>query len=92
MKVNFNLIYGGFLTYNKKDKNGNKTEEKATMYNLIEKDEEKHIANVKAYNLDGDNPLNIVDMPLLAEVVATIDISATNNYQKLIDLKSNKKC
>lgn len=86
MKVNFNLIYGGALTYNKKDANGNKTREQATMYNLLEPDTDKGIVNSKSYNLDGENPLNI-KIDLLQPCIATIEISATNNYQKLIDIK-----
>lgn len=89
MKVNFNLINGGYITYNKKDKQGNKTDEKATMYTLLEADKEKGVVNAKQYILAGDNPLNL-NAELLTPVVATIDISATSNFQTLCEIKAGK--
>ncbi len=86
MKVNFNLIYGGCLPYQKKDKEGNKTNEYATMYNLLELDKEKGIVNSKSFSLAGNNPL-FIELDLLSPCIATIDLSATNNYQTLIDIK-----
>ena len=86
MKVDFKLINGGYLIYNKKDKQGNKTDEKATMYTLLEADKEKGVVNSKQYILAGENPLDL-NAELLTPVVATIDISATNNYSTLCEIK-----
>lgn len=89
MKVEFILNYGGCRTYNKKDKNGNKTEEKATQYNLLEVNEESQFVESKPFYIDGENPFN-VDVPLLGKVKATIDISPTSSFQKLCDIKPYK--
>lgn len=89
MKVEFILNYGGCRSYNKKDKNGNKTEEKATQYNLLEVNEETKFVESKPFYVDGDNPFN-VDCSLLGKVRAVIDISPTSSFQKLCDIKAYK--
>jgi len=86
MNYEFNLIYGGFITYFKKDKNGNKTEEEYTMYKLFEKDDDKHVVNEVVFNVKGANPFRY-NGNLLEPVKAVIKVSATSNYKELINLK-----
>jgi len=86
MKCEFKLIYGGRLDYFVKDKKtGEKTSEKASMVQLLELDEEKNFVNVNTYSCDVNTDTS--KLIALKPCIATIDISATSNYKKLVNVR-----
>ena len=86
MKCEFKMIYGGRLDYFVKDKKtGERTSEKASMIKLLEVDEEANMVNENLYSIDVN--IDTSKFVCLKPCIATIDISATSNYKKLVNIR-----
>lgn len=89
MRCDFKMIYGGRLDYQVKDKKtGQKTEQKASMVNLLELTEDKSYVNSTPFNVDIN--FDTTELECLKPCIATLEISATSNFKKLVDLKPCK--
>ena len=84
-----NLIYGGKLVYDKKDKKTKeKTGEKGAMIQLLEVSADKTYVNTATYSVDPN--LDVSRLEVLKPCRAKLDISATSDFKKLISIEPLK--
>lgn len=89
MEFTTNLIYGGKIVYDKKDKKTNtKTGEKGALIQLLEVSADKSYVNTATYGVEPD--FNVSNLEVLKPCRATLDISATSDFKKLISVEPVK--
>ena len=89
MKVKFEMIYGGKVLIEKKDKDTKKpTGEVSYMTKLIEVNNEKNVVEIVSFFNKQD--IDTSGCELLKPCVATIEMSASSDFKTLLDIKPIK--
>ena len=89
MKINCELLYGGKIKYEKKEKETKKkTGEVSYIYNFLEIDNERNIVSSKSYFNDED--LDTSKLELLKPCLVEFEISAMSDFKKFVGVKPIK--
>ena len=89
MKVKFEMIYGGKVVIEKKDKETKQpTGEKTYIFKLLDIDQDKQIVDIVSFFNKQD--IDTTNLELMKPCLAEIDMSATSDFKTLVSIKPIK--
>lgn len=89
MKVKFEMIYGGKVVIDKKDKETKQpTGEKTYMVKLLEVNQDKQTVDIVSFFNKQD--IDTTNLELMKPCVAEIEMSASSDFKTLVSIKPVK--